>query len=192
MVNNWYIILRFVDPTNRISQGQTITAAALRVTAFNSRLTKELDIGIYGFKGGSIPNPTDTLLGVWDNNDTTKKYDTNNPNLPTNWTAGTEYTFTTSDDDSILEIIEEIIADAGFDGDFGLRFTEAVGAGSVAVEIYTIDSLNSNKGKYMELDITYDYVNEDIFDIQLISAPSSKKGDRYKAQLVLEINQSVT
>lgn len=189
--DNWYTISRFVNKGNRVKQGETLTAATLRITAHNSKATKEIDLRIIGYKGGSIPDPTSTLIAAWITGNTTKTYNINNPNLPTNWTAGTEYSLTTSDSDSILEILQEIVDDAGFDGDFGLYFSAAPGF-TALLQIYTVDSGDSNDGKYMELDITYQFIDEDIFDIQLISAPSSKEGSRFKAQVVLEINQSVT
>lgn len=169
MTDNYYIIVKF--KSNKIAQGQDLSAAVLRVTAYNSKAEARPDIRIYGYKGGSIPDPTDTLIGVWDNNDTTKNFE-RPVSLGENWTAGNEYPLTTGDGDTILEVIQEIIDDTGFDGDFGIRFNPSSGAGGVDIEIYTIDSGDSNDGKYMELDLTLDKTGFPFWiDCKLVKKP---------------------
>jgi hypothetical protein len=190
--DDWYILVRFINEGIPIKQGLQLVSGSLRITPSTSRGDNMHNLTITGYKGGNIPDPTTTLIGVWDNGDTTKVFADELGGLPAiNWDKDEEITLTVSDGDSILEVLQEIIDDAGFDGDFGMALT--VGSEDENPYFaYAFNSSNSNPDKYMEIDIVYNYANEDIFNIRLISAPSSKIGDKFKAQIVLEINQSVT
>lgn len=167
MTDNWYVIVRF--NSEKILQGQQLAAATLRVTAFNTTTQTNTDFGVYGFKGGSVPDPTSSLIAAWIAAKTTKTFAVS-ADLGEQWTAGHEYSLTTSVADTILEVLQELIDDSDFDGDFGLYFYAATGA--VDQEVYTIDSDNSNDGKYMELDLEMEKENYPFWiDCKLVKKP---------------------
>lgn len=154
-IDDWYYLVKFVNQLGiPIPQGTQLTTAVIRVTSAQSYGNEvHRAFIINGFKGGSIPSPTDTLFGVWDNNDTTKQY--KNGDHGAYFLVDTEHTLDGSDSDSIIDVIQEIIDDAGFDGDFGLSFLHDVSEAAVPFKWYSKDVSNTNPTKYMELDLVW-------------------------------------
>ena len=190
-LSTMYTMFRFKSDIS-IRQGLTVNSSTLRLTSNGgTNLTTAPDFRIHGYLGGSIPSPTDTLKAPWTANNTTDVFSDVNPAFADAWVAGTEYSLTTSDDESILELIQEMVDDAGFDGDIGLFMEYETGVGgSIAYEFFALNSSNSNPTKMPELDVNFNWTNEDVLDLELKSGPFSKVSDRYKGNIILEINQS--
>ena len=153
-VDDWYIFIRFVNQLRyTLPQGTQLTSGVLRITAVNNIGTATKPFIIKGYKGGTIPDPTNTLMAVWELGDTTVTYQ--NGDHAGNWDPNVEYTLDGSDSDSILDILQEVLDDAGFDGDFGFSMLHDVTEEDGPFEIYTKDVADSNSTKYAKLDLVW-------------------------------------
>ena len=130
-----------------------VISGVLKVTCATDIATTKRPFIIKGYKGGSIPDPTNTLLPVWELANTTVTYQ--NGDHGANWDPNVEYTLDGSDSDSILDILQEVLDDAGFDGDFGFSMLHDVAEEVGTYDIYTKDVADSNPTKYPKLDLTW-------------------------------------
>lgn len=153
-VDDWYIFIRFIDQLRYpLPQGTQLISGVLKVTCATDIATTKRPFIIKGYKGGSIPDPTNTLMPVWELANTTVTYQ--NGDHGANWDPNVEYTLDGSDSDSILDILQEVLDDAGFDGDFGFSMLHDVAEEVGTYDIYTKDVADSNPTKYPKLDLTW-------------------------------------
>lgn len=190
----YYTMLRFKPDGIKIHQGATINSATLKATAADVPSGTENnppDFRINGYLGGSIPSPTDTLETPWTANNTITQY--SDATAPQPWVTDTEYSLTTSDINSILEIIQECVDDPDFDGDIGLFFAHELGGGSAlrGYGIYTYDASNTNPTKYTEIDINYDFSSDYPYWIKLDLIDEPYNPNEFKALIECEARWTI-